>query len=879
MAIFKKYWLFLILIVLISYGQILFMYVWKDDNALFFKFYHIKEAVGFFGPGLVGANLYRFLVFPHWVIFSLFGDKQIWPYYFQALLFYMAATVCVYRLFAHLFSERVGRLTGFLFAAGYVASEGFLWLNESIVHSLSIILVCTTLACYFRFASSRKFLFYSLSVVCFFLTLFLTQARVHYFIALVLLFDLLWVVKDQLSLTSLKFFVLRSLPFLIIFYWFYLRSVDTRTKALVEYLQNLLTGNFYVLSSFLGTIGNLIVPDRLQNQAISLLHLQLQHQGVWLASEFGLVLIVVVANYSCTKKSKVRNMLIIGYLALSVAWIFMSRTISLSPKISPSIEGVSSVFLGGLGLLTILFYWLIVSKELRRNLFFLTSWLLMSLIGYIAYNPLGIYASTERYLAHSFVAVVGILALTIFYKKTKVAAVVVIIWGVLNIFNSYSYQHWILANRSAPARDFYKQLKTEMPVLNKGDIIYINISPKALFDYEAAFSVGSMPETTAIAWRYGLDRYDFSLVNTFSDLVKLLKDQPSSVDRVHSFFYSTHGLVDTTLYTRKSLNTASSQTSILVSAIKPPQQEFFDIPLATYIPSAVPLEIEINLAAVPVFQEKQSVNGSIFSKDSVLRSLALEYQIEKKMQLKEAGYTASSQWQDRIIANIHDSDSTTAWEADRILWQKGKEWVQVDLGSQKEVNRIVWLNGFSNNSPTAYTIEASNDGVIWQEVQKVNQIIRIVADDPQVVEFPTQTAQYVRMVMTKTISDDAPALSEYWVVPTKFEKLEIKATEQFLKDPYIAISDKDSFDQMLQATELKGGVNLYWQVDNENSWISAVKSSFQVIYDGAEYKYKTIIPAGGSEITKLRLGDIQIPGDLKITGIKVRPLSLPDVQE
>jgi len=47
-----RFWVILLLLVLVSYGQILFMYVWQDDNALFFKLANIEGRAGYLGMGI-----------------------------------------------------------------------------------------------------------------------------------------------------------------------------------------------------------------------------------------------------------------------------------------------------------------------------------------------------------------------------------------------------------------------------------------------------------------------------------------------------------------------------------------------------------------------------------------------------------------------------------------------------------------------------------------------------------------------------------------------------------------------------------------------------------------------------------------------------------
>src|SRR5260221_3816913 len=111
MEIFKKkYWLFLLIIVAISYGQTLGMEIWRDANAIFFKFNHLKEPAGYLGTGLLGSGTYKFSVTPYWFIYKIVGYNLIWPYYLLNLFFYFLAAFFVYRLLSKIFKKRVGQL-------------------------------------------------------------------------------------------------------------------------------------------------------------------------------------------------------------------------------------------------------------------------------------------------------------------------------------------------------------------------------------------------------------------------------------------------------------------------------------------------------------------------------------------------------------------------------------------------------------------------------------------------------------------------------------------------------------------------------------------------------------------------------------------------
>ncbi len=191
----KQYWVFLLIISFISYGQTLWMQVWRDTNAIFFKFNHLNEPAGYLGRGLLGEGTYKFSVTPYWFIYKLVGYKYIFPYYLLNLIFYFIASFFVYRLFTKLISKKSGRIAGFLFAAGYIATEGFLSLDSSMIFNISIILICLSLIFYKKFSVSNKLKDFLFSLFWYLFAVFLTPVRVHYFIGVIVLFDIFWIWK------------------------------------------------------------------------------------------------------------------------------------------------------------------------------------------------------------------------------------------------------------------------------------------------------------------------------------------------------------------------------------------------------------------------------------------------------------------------------------------------------------------------------------------------------------------------------------------------------------------------------------------------------------------------------------------------------------
>ncbi|MBP5631926.1 MAG: discoidin domain-containing protein, partial [Clostridia bacterium] len=81
------------------------------------------------------------------------------------------------------------------------------------------------------------------------------------------------------------------------------------------------------------------------------------------------------------------------------------------------------------------------------------------------------------------------------------------------------------------------------------------------------------------------------------------------------------------------------------------------------------------------------------------------------------------------------------------------DWIRVDLGTPKEVNRVALFPVFYSNLgryymfPKDYEIQLSADGVEWKTVAKVTDYT--CETDKVVHDFDTETARYVRLYVTR----------------------------------------------------------------------------------------------------------------------------------
>jgi len=877
----KHYKLFLLLIVLVSYGQLLGMYVWQDDNALFFKLAHVEENAGYLAAGPFGIGPYKYIATPYIPIYKFFGFNTV-PYFALSLSFYFLATLAVYKVFSEMLGKKGGRVAGFLFAAGYVASDGFIRLFNSVNTGTSIILIAGLTLFYWRFRKQKNYKWYLLAILFYFLAVEFARLRTHYLIGVVLAFELIFLAFKKFP-KSLLDSAVRVLPFAFIFYHYFIANADHRSGRVGEFVEALLRGEFHQVYSWFSSLARLIFPDW-----FTPLLFKQNMMYLWPTAVF----VLAVIFYLLFKKKPKRKMLTITFSLTTLVWLYIARNIFSTPVLNLAQQQLFIAFLGGVVILLSAAIYLVIDRQKRKLFLFFSLWVLVNIGAYAAYQPTVSYETVNRLLAHSFFALVGVFALLFLSLQGKegvwsnLASGLILVWGFTNMVTSVIYQNKILRTRSLPAKNFYKQLKVYVRQANKGDVFYFDVADNARGYFTEAFSVASMPETTAIAWRYGLDRYDIVRVTKFTELIELIKKEEVKLGNVRSFFYSKEGLIDTTEKLQQFLETQSLQKDIAVTSRESPGQVVVNLDEA--VVSITPVEIEFEISALPLkpsqvefpYIQDARFLASKIANNMELRQLAFEYGRAKNNLLKQSKVTTSSDWQKRVASNLVDQDPNTAWQADRVLWGKGEEArLVLDLGALEEIDRFIWVNAFGNNTPTKYSIEVSLDSVNWREVKSVSSLIRIDTKDPQIVKFEPQKARFVRMTVFHSLSNDSPGISEVWVVPAYFGKLDIKDTEKFLKVPFGYVADAGSFEQTLSHLKYRGDIQVSWLSDKGSDWITNSNSKISVAYDGVSRSYKILLPAGGTRISKIKLSNAQIPGNISLRSIWVRYPALEELSK
>lgn len=865
----KNYWIILFAVVLLSYGQILGMGVWKDDNAIFFKFDHINEKTGYFGTGILGSGPYKFSVTPYYPIYKIFGNESTIPYYVLILFFYFVSTVCVYFLFTKLYSIQLGKIAALLFAAGYVSSEGFFWLANSMLSHMAILFISIILIFYHLYYSRKKIFYYLLSVSFYWLCIFLVPLRAHYFIAIILAFEVFYFAFKKIP-RSLFSSLIRSLPFIFIFNHYYLSGIDNRALSIKDYVTSIFGGEFYKTFSFFSALSNIIIPDNYIKALFTKELLIKKTLGINLPF-FAIFLSIFLAVFlfNLLKRREKRLLITTASLLLFFLWYFISKNIFSFP-LSLSQDRLFTVFLGGIVLYGLFIFYFVIGKKKRKLYLFLCAWLILSIAAYAAYQPTAFFTTTHRYLTNTFLAEVGILALLYSFlcrEKNfwgRMGSVAIVVWGFSNLANSVFYQNSILRNRSIPVANFYIQLKEYLPQIKKGDVLYFDVAGDAQDHFSNAFSVSSMPETTAIAWRYGIDRYDFSRFTVYDEFLYHITQNNIDLSRVHTFFYSSDGLIDTTNQTRDCLSKESA-----FKPVKNTESIEFN--------SAVPVLINMQIKAI-LKDKPESLSPSPLLKD-------LNYSLDKKLKifkyLKSRGkyyhsakISSESEWKYREIRNIIDGEIETPWQGHRIWWHNNHhEELTIDLGEARDISTILWRNWIKSLSPVSYNFQISTDGKNWQKISKKNN--ESPKGDGQVVleTFNPTLARFLKMEIVKTSSGDSPAITEFEVVDSEYKDVNLPLA-LVIKDDTFSIIESENEWRLLK-NEIKEFAKLVvsWSTDKGSKNTIFLRA----IVDSEWHRYQFVVPAGGTKINKMSF-DINIPAEIRLSGLMMKNLSIREIE-
>lgn len=852
---------------LLSFGQLLWMQPWQDDNALFFKLSHIQEPAGFLGRGILGEGPYRYTATPYYLIYVLFGYNI--PIYFGlALLAYIIATFAVYYLFSYLISKRAGLLAGFLFAANNTTSDSFVRLFNSVSTSLSVILLSTLIFFKWQQYKTSKSHFILLSLLTYYLITEFAYVRSHYLIGSLLLFDLLFIIKPLGWRNILKLVVYDSL-FILVFFWQYILNGDSRTGDGFNIVKDLLSGQIGNLASLFSGVGLLIFPDQF------LKFIPTSIGSLTTNPYYTVIILNVIILFLCligaAKLGKITKRF--GLLTVaSLLWFLTSRLIFTHSTSNSHYELFLLEFIGGFLLIFIIYATSFLPTEKAKLILFFLSIVILNIFSYCLYDPSVFFSSyNNRYLVHSYFGLIALLSVFLLTNR-KSFIYIVLIWGGANLLLNISSQHQIILARSLPTESFYRQLRQNLPNISKGDMLYFDLEDSSLShqQFNNAITSSQMPETTAIAWRYGLDRYDFDLFTSFAQVQDALHKDPTRLVRFKSFFFDKGFLSN---QTERDLKVLQSGDSVSPKYTTTQRNSDLEIVYPEGIYSHIPFLVNLSLRAEPRDSDSLKFplgNGSL---DVSLIERAIRYRDFYTNFYTTAKISASSHWQDRIEKNLLDQDPNTTWQPDRVIWQKSGGSFVIDLNKPQALNGLIWTNGLRSNTPKHYLIEGSHDGFNWFLLKDVNQSSEIDSGEKQEVSFPATQPKFLRMNIDRTFNNDAPGISEVNVIPVEFNVIERVKIEQFLQQPLANTPSRELYRKVLEDLDSKGEIVVSYK-GNKYTEQKTLPGSLEVIMDGLPHTYTFLIPPAGTRVDNIKLTTTNIPGTISVNNLMIEYPSL-----
>lgn len=785
------------------------MGAWKDDNAIFFKFDHINEPAGFFGRGILGEGPYKFSVTPYYLIYRIFGNSSFMPYYVAIFIFYYLSTLGVYFLFTKLYSSFLGRISAFLFACGYVASEGYFWLSNAMFSNLAIISLALVLGFYYTHLTKKKIYFYLLSIFFFWLSINYYPLRTYSFAIVVAIFVLIFGFIS-VNLKQVISTLLRLIPFVLTYYFFFLKEVDSRAMLVKDFVLRISHGEFSKLSSFFWAVANLFIPNKYID-------------FVW---DLGLV-----------RSSKESLILVFGIIIFCFLLVF----------------------------------YFAVKSKVRKLYLFCCLWLFASIAVFSIYDPTAFFETKHRYLVNAIFPLVGILGIvfiTFCQRKNllgKIVVTLVILWGVGNIYNSYSLQSKINRDRSVPVANFYKQLKEYLPEIHKGDVLYFDVNRDALNYFTSAFSVSSMPETTAIAWRYGVDRYDLEMYTDFDELASNLEKDRKKIDGLYTFYYDKNGLTQTTAKTRNLLITGSTEIE------KKDIRRIYPLTpiLLTFKAQVVP---DTNKILALYANKDQSVENKT---DINYKKRLMAYLSEREKYYKSVKVKSLSEWKYQEIGNIIDDNMETSWRGHRIWWHDNShEQLIIDLGKIENINRLVWVNWQHPLTPTSYSIAVSQDGYSWKKVIDRDSGPGRKDGETIIENFEPSYARFVKFDITDVLAKDSPAIREVEVVKSGFSDVDIGDAFAFRQKPLEGVQDLNGAKEIISFAAPFFKFNINWKTNKgEFSAQLPLRDSYNQFYT-----YSLILAPGGTNLYDINVNISDAPLSVTIESLSLKNLNLFDIQ-
>lgn len=863
--------LLIITIVFIAYGQTLRMHFWQDDLALLFKLQHPEGRAGSFGEGLWERGSYRYLVVPFVPFFTIFGLEPL-GYFLIGILTYLFAAGAFYLFAKELFqNKKAAFFSTAIFAAGFVGSNTMFRIINSWQTNIGLILASLTFWMFTKYLRKKRVALYILSVGLFLATIELVFIRSHSLILPILALDLL-IGISTINIKQISFLIFRQFPFWFLWYQWYLKDPELGAPGITSLMQNILIKKeVELLSSFFANIGNVLVPDVLQTKLIAnFTNLQILLPSILVAILSSILAILISKVFSVANRPRI--LVVVGLLATVVLNLFFTN------KNLIWYHDAQSIIAGLIGMQSILLvtYLAIILWKSNRNvsvaLFFGLIFLTSQVFGYYTKYPTAILSSTHRYFSHAFIGfciIFGSITYLLAKRFRKTGLWLLVILVSVNLILSLNYQKSFVRENSFPARKFYSDMKRFLPTIQKGDYFYFDVQNNDSYQrqFNEFFGVGSMPESTALAVYYGVDRYELSRFTDFNEMIFYMDKDSIAPDKIHAFYYGSKGLISTTSEVRSALERKNTQAPL---EIKDNQSSKVTLQKTNIAPASY-LLLSFKTKVIPNF-ENIVINPPT---EKVNVQHIIDYLLARRNYYQTVKAKSLSEWKSQEIQYVVDNNPSTSWRGHRIYWHENKkEQVILDLGTVRSISGVVWTNWINRLTPTSYAIEISEDGNDWTEVKKVRDGKERETGDRVVDIFDSTQARFVRFTIFETLTDDSPALSEIEIIASSFSDIEPQVATEFITSPLNFISNKEGLESVILELSSLLTIEVAWKTNKGENATQIPIGEFERIRD-----YQVILNPGGTVLKDISLTIPSIPAKIEVSDATLRNLSLKEIKE
>ena len=510
--------------------------------------------------------------------------------------------------------------------------------------------------------------------------------------------------------------------------------------------------------------------------------------------------------------------------------------------------------------ITILLILLIWKRS--RILWFSVIFMMQSYLVPFIHNQGQIFASIHRYLTLSLVGLAlfySQLFSNLFNKKYFFAAIFIILGVHLYLIDKEQLR--IVEHVGLPTRSFYKQLTAQLPVVPKDSAIYFDVAADAESQnqFYNFFGVGSMPEMTAVAIYYNIDRYDLTLPATYNELLSLLKNSKTSPEKIFTFYYDAgKGLINRTDISRHGLFG------------KIPEIKINDLN-AVNLKYSSPVEFKFT---ADTKLEKLNIKPELADKNF---SKYLRYLLARNDYYKQITATSSSQWKYQEIENAVDNNLDTSWMAHRGSWHYGRiEDVILDLGSSKEIGSIRVNFRSRGKAATKYTYQCSEDKISWKDLK---QVFRSVTHDSEEVidKIPVSRCRFIKMIIKNTVNEDEPQISELEAVESQYSDLDLAKASLILQNPFMFIGAEEDKPELENYLSLNGVKAKVCKTTDKRKNPDPLLDCQQIkLTLNSSENYSLIIPSDGIMLKKIEI-EVLPQVKLRVSNPRISFISFKDL--